>query len=121
MTPSTIDIVRDALRAQVKVHQQALDRLAGKTRATTNARKTHRDAIADLRAALAELEEEGRRSTAVFRLINVLVDRDNLGPQSSFTSVEADAFAELLRAFGRSTAAAVFLEVQANTAPGVRA
>lgn len=115
MTPSTTDIIREALHAQVRVRLQAIDRLNGRTQATIKARSDHSDAVEDMQAALAELDTEARRSTAVSAVINTLVSWcSSDGPQGHFTCGEADPFAELLRAYGRSTSAAAFLEVHAD-------
>lgn len=114
MTPITCDVVRTALRHDRARHVQALGRLYGRTRATTKAQEGHTNAIADIDAAMAEVDLEADRSAAIFELLDVLVSWDGLGPQGHFTCSEAETFHKLLVAFGRSTAAAVFLAVHAE-------
>lgn len=111
MTPATLDVIRLALVHDIHRHQRALDGLNGKTQATAKAGEDHRNAISDLQAAIADLDLEDTRVEAVGALIAMLVTWTDAGPQGHFTCFEADLFADVLRAYGRSTSAAVFIEV----------
>jgi hypothetical protein len=109
MLKGTIDVIRLALVHDIRRNQRALDALKGGADATVKAGEVHRNAIADLRAALDDLELEEPRVEAVSALLGLLADWSDHGPQGHFTCLEADLFAEVLRAYGRSTSAVVFL------------
>lgn len=114
MLKGTVDVIRLALMHDIRRHTQALDALAGKTKATAHAEEDHRNSISDLRAALDDLEAEEHRVDAVAELVKLLSSWTVDGPQGHFTCWEAEVFANVLRRYGHSTGAAVFLEGHAE-------
>lgn len=119
MLKATTDVIRLALLHDIRRHERALDHLNGHTLATTKAGDGHRADMSDLRAALADLDAEEVRVDAVAALLAVVVDWADR-PQGHFTGREAEVFARLLDAYGRSTSAAVFLQTHRPDRPLTR-
>lgn len=113
MTPSTTDTIREALWANRKLHRRALDRLDGKTAATSSAKERHQAALDDIAAALDEVNLEAKRSAAVHDVIEYAVGWPGFGVVENLTCPEAMAFADMLTAYGRSASADALIEAHA--------